>query len=59
MRYVVENIDGSLVYDVTNMFDCHGVETEIVSCAETLVVKISQDEWLSGSADDYDIYTVH
>lgn len=58
MRYIVENVEGG-VCDVTNMFNSLGLEVTKPDAAESIVVRVADDCWVSASAEDYAIHTVH
>ncbi len=58
MRFVVENIEGG-VCEVTNMFNGIGLEVLDPTIAESIVVRVADDCWVSASANDYFIHTVH
>ena len=58
MRFVVEKIDGDIA-DVTNMFNGMGMEILDPAEAESIVVRVASDCWVSASANDYEIHTVH
>ena len=58
MRFVVENIEGGIC-DVTSMFNGIGLEVTKPEHAESIVVRVADDCWVSASANDYAIHTVH
>ena len=58
MRYVVENVQGG-INDVVHFVTGLGADTDSPANAETIVVKVNDECFVSASVDDYEIHTVH
>ena len=58
MRFCIETIDGA-VFEVTNLFDRHGCDTDHLEIAETCVIKFGKDEWGEALIEHRTIHRVH
>lgn len=47
------------VYEVTNLFDRFGNDTNDPALTHSCVIKLDDDRWMPQDADDIPIYTVH
>lgn len=46
MKWCIETNDGE-IYEVTNLYDARGNDTEELDFAEAIVIKFSEDNWQS------------
>lgn len=47
------------IYEITNLVDQFGHDTQDPALASTCVIKLANDQWLPRDATDIPIYTVH
>ena len=58
MRWLIETIDGD-TFEVTNLFNEHGLDVTALEQATVCVIKFAVDEWAQALIENRKVHPVH